>query len=232
MGLIYVVEDNNLLLNDTVQWINQTEHDCQGALNASEFDELMDNEAADLVILDWMLPGEDGKAIAHRLSSSPINKHIGIIFVTALSHIEQRISGLDVADAYLTKPVNYSELSAMINSVMRRIKPVQESIVMPSWKLSTHKQLVFSPSGETITLTWRESNILALLIENLTTSVSAQEMVKAIDEQWLNFEKNRLEVLLYRLRVKLKNKQNINFNPIRSYRNKGYQLMLPFIIED
>lgn len=65
-----------------------------------------------------MLPGEDGLALAQRLRAQT---HAGIIMLTALGNIENRLAGLDLADAYLVKPVDLRELSAVIRSVHRRV---------------------------------------------------------------------------------------------------------------
>ncbi|WP_415884960.1 helix-turn-helix domain-containing protein [Neptuniibacter sp. QD37_6] len=68
-------------------------------------------------------------------------------------------------------------------------------------------------------------------MENSATFVTPQDMVNAINENWLDFEINRLEILLSRLRSKLKSDLDTKLNPIRAHRNKGYQLTLPFITE-
>jgi len=233
MSLIYVVEDNKSLLKDSVQWINHHDHNCHGAPDAVQFDALMSNEVADLVVLDWMLPGEDGLAIAQRLRSNNKTQNIGIIFLTARTDVNDRISGHDVADAYLTKPVNYKELSAIINSVLRRINNHEknDSPDLP-WQLFVRERHMRSPCGQTIHLTWRECAIITLLTQNLSEQVPTQMLMNAIKENPKVYEKNRLEMLLSRLRVKFKLIDGGHFNPIRSGRNKGYRLMLPFKIND
>lgn len=232
MSLIYVVEDNEHLLSDSVQWINNQAHRCHGAMDGPEFDALMATQKSDLVVLDWMLPGEDGLAIAHRLRGNDLTKNIGIIFLTARSDIDDRITGLDIADAYLTKPVDYKELTAVINAVLRRINPDPTEEAVQSWRLSTKRQLIYTPSGNAISLTWREGAILSLLAQNPAAHVSSKAMVSAIQEEWLSFEKNRMEMLLSRLRAKLKDEGSVSVNPIRAIRNKGYQLTLPLLLID
>jgi len=233
MSLIYVVEDNKNLLQDTVQWLNHHDHNCHGAPNAVQFDALMSNEIADLVVLDWMLPGEDGLAIAQRLRSNNATQNIGIIFLTARTDVNDRISGHDVADAYLTKPVNYKELSAVITAVLRRVNSQEKdnSPVLP-WQLFVSKLQMRSPCGQTVHLTWRECAIIVLLAQNLSEQVPTQMLMSAIKENPKIYEKSRLEMLLSRLRAKFKLIDGGHFNPIRSDRNKGYRLMLPFKIND
>jgi len=227
---VFVVEDNDYLLEDIVHSLKLQGYDCYGATDALTFDELLAREVPDLVILDWNLPGEDGLSIAERLHANDKTNHVGIIFLTARGSLEDRIAGLELADAYLTKPIDYQELGSIITSINRRLAPNNESSVESVWKINEKTLELNTPQNKILSLSYREYIALYKLAESPGIPVSAQKIVEAWGENWLRFEKNRLELLLSRLRRKIKDNSNIKLNPIRSVRNEGYHLMIPIEI--
>jgi len=227
MTLLYIVEDNPELLSDALIWLNDEHFECRGAVDAEELDSLLQAQLPDMVLLDWMLPGEDGLAIAHRLRESEANEQIGLVFMTARRNIDDRLAGLDVADAYMTKPINYLELKAVISSVIRRIKLPTE-IGNSFWQLNSNNLAVQSPSNQWLNLTERELIIMKCLLEKQGKIVTLEEINCALSSHYPHLEKSSLERLISRLRSKLKSISSDSENPIRSYRHKGYRLTLPF----
>lgn len=229
MPLIYVVEDNPELLSDALIWLNDDNFECRGAADATALDSLLQSQLPDAIVLDWMLPGEDGLAIAHRLRESGTNEQIGLVFMTARRNIDDRLAGLDVADAYMTKPVNYQELKAVLSSVIRRIKPPPETNIS-FWQLNSNELTVQSPSNQWLNLTERELIIMKRLLEQQSDIVTIEEINSALSSLYPHLEKSSLERLISRLRSKLKSisSDSDSDNPIRSYRHKGYRLTLPF----
>ncbi len=230
MTRIYFVEDNTHLLSDGLVWLDGAAYQAYGANQAKEFDALMAEQLPDIVLLDWMLPGEDGLSIARRLRSAEATQHIGIIFITARNAIEDRIAGLTEADAYISKPFDYRELLAIIRSVARRIGGTSPAI--DSWTLISGKRVLISPTGPEQAVSERENIILALLARHSGQIVSAKTIADALDENPNLFEKSRVEMSLSRLRAKLKMDDSNTNNPIRNFRNRGYQLMIPLNVED
>lgn len=230
MALIYFVEDNRHILSDGIEWLQHHDFQVAGADSAEQLDHLLAEQIPDLVILDWMLPSEDGLSIAQRLRSSEHTQHIGIIFLTAKSTIDDRIAGLDQADAYLTKPFDYRELLATINAVLRRVSHTQAEQA-ELWTVFSNKRMIQAPDGRQIPITERENLILQILSNAHNRIISFKELVSALDEDPMQFEKSRLEMSLSRLRTKLATGDGINDNPIRCYRQKGYQLMLNVVIQ-
>jgi DNA-binding response OmpR family regulator len=231
MTLVYVVEDNPELLSDTLIWLNDDTFECYGAADANALDTLLQTQLPDVIVLDWMLPGEDGLAIAYRLRESSNNDNIGLVFMTARRNIDDRLAGLDVADAYMTKPIDYRELKAIISSVVRRLTLSPEKNTM-FWQLHINKLSVQSPSQQWANLTERELIILMFLLKNPDKIIAIENIKSVIEEHYPPLEKNSLERLISRLRFKLKNINPSDDNPIRSYRHKGYRLTLPLIIYD
>lgn len=226
MTLIYIVEDSPELLSDALVWLNDDEFECHGATNAKELDDLFASQSPALVIIDWMLPGEDGLSIANRLRSSEKNEQIGLVFMTARRDIDDRLAGLEAADAYMTKPVDYRELKAVIRSVIRRLSPPSERNE-PSWLLNDTELTIQSPSQKTTHLTDRELIILNVLLKNKERIVSLNQINNVLEQSHPALEKSTLERLISRLRSKLKNISSDEENPIRSYRFTGYRLTLP-----
>lgn len=231
MTLVYIVEDSPELLSDALIWLNDDEFKCHGATNAKELDELMASQSPDLVIIDWMLPGEDGLSIANRLRLSEENEQIGVVFMTARRDIDDRLTGLEVADAYMTKPVDYRELKAVVRSVIRRLNPSSERNE-PSWLLSETGLTIQSPSKNTTHLTDRELIVLKVLLKNNEKIVSLKQINNVLEQSHPALEKSTLERLISRLRTKLKSISSDDENPIRSYRFTGYRLTLPITLDD
>lgn len=229
---VYVVEDNHYLLEDIVDSLNLLGYDCHGAIDAITFDALLSTELPDLVILDWNLPGEDGLSIAKRLNINGRTNHIGIIFLTARACIDDRVAGLEIADSYLTKPIDYQELGAIVSSIHRRLGCNTSAIKESVWQLREKTLELQTPQNRILSLSSREYIALYKLAESPGTPVIARNIVEAWGDNWLSFEKNRLELLFSRLRRKIKDSSDIKINPIRSVRNEGYLLMIPVNLEN
>jgi len=225
---VYIVEDNPFLLEDMIYSLNAQGFDCSGAKDSESFEQLISKQLPDIAILDWNLPTEDGLSIAHRLHNNTKTKHIGIIFLTVRDSLDDRVAGLEFADSFLIKPIDFLELGAIINSTVRRLPKYNKSLTSKTtWQLYKKTLELYTPQNKALTLSYREFVALEKLAENYSTPISAQEIVESWGNDWLTFEKNRLELVLSRLRSKIKSNSSINFNPIRSVRNEGYHLMIP-----
>ncbi len=223
---VNVVEDNQFLLDDIIYSLNTRGFDCGGAVNAKSFDCLMLSKQPDIVILDITLPDESGLSIARRLRDSHKTKNIGIVFLTARGSLNDRIEGLELADSYQVKPIDYGELAAVITSVYRRLPTNGSFLENLVWQLHEKTLELHSPLGEILGVSYREYIVLQELCQSTTGPVSAKQIIEAWNENWLTYEKNRLELLLSRLRSKIKGLSNDKANPIRSIRNQGYNLMI------
>uniref|UniRef100_A6VSI7 Two component transcriptional regulator, winged helix family n=1 Tax=Marinomonas sp. (strain MWYL1) TaxID=400668 RepID=A6VSI7_MARMS len=221
MTQIYFVEDNTVLLDNGLLWLKNEGYDAHGASSAKELSSLMENQIPDLVILDWNLPGEDGLSIAGKLRNDPETQDIFIIFVTARNSMDDRLSALVEADAYITKPFDYRELLATIRALLRRSNNSEQDLNI--WKYMPARRIIRSPDEVELEITEKESMLIQIFIQHAGAVISPKMVSKAFNEDLSIFEKNRIEVLVSRLRNKLKTGNN---NPIRSFRNKGYQLMI------
>src|SRR6185436_8031940 len=119
---ILVVDDDQRLRDLLVRYLGGEGHEVKAVADAAGMDKQLARERYDLVVLDLMLPGEDGLAICRRLRAQPASP--AIIMLTAKGDDVDRIVGLEMgADDYLPKPFNPRELLARINAVLRRRAP-------------------------------------------------------------------------------------------------------------
>ncbi len=225
---VYVVEDRGHLLDDIVYSLRGQGHDCRGVHNVQKLEALIEQELPDIVILDWTLSGDDGLSIARKLRKNKITKQIGIIFLTARSSLHERLIALELVDSYQVKPVDYRELGAIIASIYRRLG-VSEAQHIPeiSWRLHEKSHELHAPSGHVLKLSFREYQLIAKLAENNLLTVSSQTIVELWGEEWAGYEKNRLELVLSRLRKKIMAVDPLISNPIQAVRNLGYSLQIP-----
>ena len=228
MARIYFVEDNAVLLENGLLWLKSEGYDAYGASSSKELSSLMEEQIPSLVILDWNLPGEDGLSIASKLRNDPTTQNILIIFVTARNSMDDKLSGLTEADAYITKPFDYRELLATTHTLLRRFSNNSQSDDKApqdqnTWLHSPSQHIICTPDNQAIEINERESILLKLFTQHAGKIVSPKMVSESFNENLSIFDKNRIEVLISRLRNKLKTG---NDNPIRSFRNKGYQLMI------
>ncbi len=121
---ILVVEDEPAIQELIAINLARAGHEVLRASNVSQAEALAREVLPDVVLLDWMLPGETGLSFARRLRSQERTKDIPIIFLTARAHEQDKVAGLEGgADDYITKPFSPRELMARIKAVMRRRMP-------------------------------------------------------------------------------------------------------------
>lgn len=224
---VYLLEDHDGLREDTTFALNAEGLLAKGAANGNEFAALCAHALPDVALIDRMLPGEDGLAIAHGLRAPAVAKKIGIVFLTSLGALDEKLAGLEFGDAYLVKPVDMRELAAVIRSVYRRINFMAGNEKQGTWRLQLRRLELISPQGRVVELSFKEARILVTLAGASGKMVSVRNLVEAVEEDWLLYEKNRLELLLSRLRQKIRATNELSINPIKSVRSEGYQLTIP-----
>ena len=203
--MIYLLEDDDSIRKLVLYGLDSQGFQAKGFALPSEFWRAMDAEMPELVLLDIMLPEEDGLSILRKLRARPATKRLPIIMLTAKNSEYDRVIGLDHgADDFVSKPFSMLELIARIRAVLRRAEPAQASgdfslgllFVSPD----RHEVKV---GGKDVTLTNKEFELLFLLLRNKGIVLTRATLM---DRVW-GFESERenrtLDVHIRTLRVKL-----------------------------
>lgn len=219
--MIYCVEDESAIRDLMVYTLKASGFDARGFESASDFWPAMKEQEPALIILDVMLPDEDGLTILKKLRSSPVTAAIPVIMATAKDSEYDKIIGLDSgADDYLSKPFGMMEMVSRIKAVLRRAAPKQSEILACggiSMNKSRHTVTVY---GTPVSLTLKEYELLKLFMEN-PDRVFTREVL--LSEIWSNDfigESRTVDVHIGTLRTKLAQAENL----IETVRGVGYRM--------
>ena len=203
--MIYLLEDDDSIRKLVLYGLDSQGFQAKGFALPSEFWRAMDAEMPELVLLDIMLPEEDGLSILRKLRARPATKRLPIIMLTAKNSEYDRVIGLDHgADDFVSKPFSMLELIARIRAVLRRAEPAQASgdfsLCLLFVSPDRHEVKV---GGKDVTLTNKEFELLCLLLRNKGIVLTRATLM---DRVW-GFESERenrtLDVHIRTLRVKL-----------------------------
>lgn len=191
-----------------------------GCKNATEFFELIEKETANLILLDIMLPDKDGMQVLRQLKESKATENIPVILLTAKSGQLDKIKGLDSgADDYITKPFDIMELISRVKAVIRRTTPKNTCIVsFHGLQINTASREVFSGS-EKIQLTYKEFELLSILVSNLNTVQTRDNLMNKVWGIDFEGESRTLDVHIRTLRQKIGDDGKY----IETVRNVGYK---------
>lgn len=221
---IVVVEDNEILAKSIVKVLTQEGHSVKhfgDGLEALSF-MIVEKNAIDIAIVDYMLPGMDGVSLIEALRSEGVT--LPILMLTARSDVRDKVNGLrSGADYYLTKPFEFDELLACIGALHRRPLQYQtESITITPWLTFNLETRTIQKEGGDVGLTQTEAGILVYLLRNRGKTVSQFELSEHVfdfaKENW----SNTIEVHIKNLRKKLQYKEYEN--PIKTVRGLGYRV--------
>jgi DNA-binding response OmpR family regulator len=203
MARVLVVDDDPTVREVVVSYLRAARHDVGEAADGEAALAAMRDSAADLVVLDLMLPGIDGLEVSRRLRTS---SDVPIIMLTALGSETDRVVGLELgADDYLTKPFSPRELVLRVESVLRRAgesqKPVGGRLVDGDLVVDNdrHEALL---AGVPLALTGREFDLLRFLMANPGTAYSRDELLQDV-WGWSFGDQSTVTVHVRRLREKV-----------------------------
>lgn len=223
MALIYIVEDDKSIQEIESYALTNTGYRVEGFETAKDFYKAMERELPDLILLDIMLPDEDGLSIVKRLRSNRETVLVPVIMVTAKTTELDKVKGLDIgADDYMTKPFGVMELISRVKAMLRRsAKPEEKEKVLRfgSVSLDREKHAVFVGSRP-VELTYKEYELLKLLLSNAGI-VTTREVI--LDRVWgtdFEGESRTLDMHMKTLRQKLGEAGTM----IKTVRNVGYIL--------
>jgi two-component system phosphate regulon response regulator PhoB len=227
MPSILVVEDEPAILELIKVNLVDAGYDVKAAEDAEAAHEALKQELPDLVLLDWMLPGQSGLALARQLRGDARTRELPIIMVTARSEEGDKVAGLEAwVDDYVTKPFSPRELKARIKAVLRRRAPEasQELLQAGPLKLDplTHR---VSVAGRPVTLGPTEFRLLRFLLARPERVHSRSQLLDHVWGDHVYIEERTIDVHIRRLRLAL-----TPFGAdtlIETVRGTGYRLALP-----
>ncbi|GJE57536.1 MULTISPECIES: response regulator [Methylobacterium] len=223
---ILVVEDDREISALVARYLRGNECRVSLAADGREMDRLLAESRIDLVVLDLMLPGEDGLSLCRRLRSASA---IPILMLTAKSEEIDRIIGLETgADDYLAKPFNPRELLARIRAILRRgagaEKPEAEEarrLHFHGWTLDTGLRQVLSPEGARIAITGAEFDLLHALCLRPGRVLSRDQLLDLTQGRSAGPFERSIDVLVSRIRQKIERDAR-SPEIIRTIRSGGY----------
>ncbi len=220
MALIYVVEDDKSIQEIETFALSSTGYDTKGFDDAASFYRALEQELPQLILLDIMLPDEDGLTILKKLRRQERTQNIPVIMVTAKTTEIDKVKGLDSgADDYMTKPFGVMELISRVKAVLRRFKVEDKASVLKigGIVMDTHKHSV-TVNGEGCELTYKEYGLLKLLMTNVGIATTRQVILDKVWGTDFEGESRTLDMHIKTLRQKLKDEGS----RIKTVRNVGY----------
>lgn len=202
MALIYCVEDEENIRDLIAYALRNRKHEVKTCVDGEELMKALDI-VPDLILLDVMLPGEDGFQILHRLREDPRLRSVRIIMVTAKDTEWDAITGLEGgADDYIRKPFGIMELLARVEAVLRRGSVSRSRLNVADIELDEAAHTVLL-NGEPVELRAKEFELLAYLMRNAGIVVTREQMMMEVWDvaQWV--ESRTIDMHIMSLRQKL-----------------------------
>ena len=226
---LLVVDDDREIRRLIEEYLTQAGYRVSSAADGKAMRRLMEQHRFDLVVLDLMLPGEDGLSLCRDLRS---RSNIPVLMLTARGSEIDRIVGLEMgADDYLAKPFNPRELLARIRSILRRAQALPTNLVpeevavfrFAGWTLEVASRNVTAPDGLVVPLSGAEFRLLRVLLEHPHRVFSRDQLLELTNGREAILFDRSIDVLVGRLRKRLRDDGK---EPalIKTVRGEGYVL--------
>jgi two-component system OmpR family response regulator len=205
---ILLVEDDAEIARMLTEALSANGFTTRAVTSSRDVDSLLERDRIDLVVLDVMLPGEDGFSICRRLRAT---SGIPIIMLTALGEPVDRIVGLEIgADDYVTKPFNSRELIARIRALLRRSRAAGamfRSDVRPlgfaGWRIDPVERQLYSPDGVRVSTTSAEFDLLLAFCRNPGRILSREQLLDLTHSGLAGPVERSIDVHISRIRQKI-----------------------------
>jgi two-component system OmpR family response regulator len=238
---VLVVDDDQDIRELLAQYLTKNSFDVITAEDGIEMDRKLDCHQPDLIILDVMLPGDDGFTLCQRIRQT---SNVPIIMLTANSDEMDRVLGLEIgADDYIAKPFSPRELLARIKALLRRtlfvaqdeqeIKEKEKSryLCFAHWKLDTQQHVLLDANSTVFPLTGADFQLLMLFLESGNKPISRDQICQSLHGRDAFANERGIDVHLSRLRNYLGDDAKAP-NMIKTVRGKGYLFIAPISSED
>ena len=203
--MIYCVEDDAGIRNMVVYTLRSTGFEAEGLPDGAAFFDAIKKTRPQLVLLDIMLPGDDGLTILKKLRDNPATAEIPVILATAKGSEYDKVTGLDLgADDYLAKPFGMMEMVSRVKAVLRRTTPRQDQQVLQAGALSLNLgEHLVTVDGQRVTLTLKEFEVLRVMMEHVGQVFTRDRLLGEIWGYDFDGETRTVDVHMRTLRQKL-----------------------------
>ncbi|MFZ5670492.1 MAG: response regulator [Pseudomonadota bacterium] len=223
---ILIVDDDPGIRDVITDFLVRHGYRVDQAGDARAMEAALARDPVDLIVLDVMMPGEDGLSVVRRLSGRPGAP--GIVMLSAMGEETDRIVGLELgADDYLPKPCNPRELLARVRAVLRRKQeprpaddPVGAACEFAGWRLDLVRRELRSPQGVIVNLSSGEFSLLRAFVERPQRVLTRDQLLDAARGPDSDAYDRAIDVQISRLRRKLDD--GAGGEIIRTIRNEGY----------
>lgn len=219
--MIYLVEDDDNIRKLVCYALSKEGFKVQGYSCPKEFWQGVNIELPELVLLDIMLPEEDGLSILKKLKDDAGTEHIPVIMLTAKGSEFDKVTGLDMgADDYVAKPFGTMELISRVRAVLRRFEKTSRNRTYEIGELYVNPaKHIITVSGETVPLSYKEYLLLMVLLEAEESVVERDKLLASVWGEYYT-ESRTLDVHIRKLRVKLGDAGKM----IQTIKGIGYKL--------
>ncbi len=220
MALVYIIEDDIDIREMETYALKSAGLSVDAFTNGETFFKALSERLPDLILLDIMLPGEDGLSVLKKLREGHTTQAIPIMMVTAKTSEADRVRGLDSgADDYLVKPFGIMELVSRCKALLRRSNRLMTVLAYESIEMDDERHRV-TENGRDVELTFKEYMLLKFLLENCGTTVTRERLMEAVWGFAFTGETRTVDMHIKTLRKKL----GASGALILTVRNVGYQL--------
>ncbi|MEQ7154785.1 response regulator [Brevundimonas aurifodinae] len=221
LARILVVDDDPGIREVLCDYLGQHGYLTTGAASAIEMDTALAGHPVDLIVLDLMMPGEDGLSVVRRLSGTP-----PVVMLSAMGEDTDRIIGLELgADDYLAKPCNPRELLARVRAILRRPREDETAagatLSFDGWRLDLVRRELLRPDGEVVILSAGEFGLLRAFVERPGRVLTRDQLLEAARGAEADVFDRAMDVQISRLRKKLDDGSGKDL--IVTIRGEGYR---------
>ena len=219
--MIFAVEDDDSIREIEIYTLTSVGFKAQGFKDAGEFYKALETTRPDLILLDIMLPGENGVSILKKLKEKREYRDIPVIMATAKGSEYDKVESLDAgADDYLVKPFGMMEMVSRVKAVLRRSGKKEMPVLMLGAITLNKAEHVVLVNGEKVSLTLKEFDLLHLMMENPGIVFSRETLLDRIWMQGAGTETRTVDAHVKTLRQKL----GPQGSHIETVRGVGYRI--------
>lgn len=220
--MIYCIEDDNGIRDLIVYTLTASGYEAKGFADSSEFWTAVKQEIPTLILLDVMLPNEDGISILKKIRSDKKTAEVPVIMETAKETEYDKVVALDLgADDYLTKPFGMMEMVSRVRAVLRRTSKEEkkQDLKLNELEINTSRHIVYV-NGKEVYLTLKEYDLLKLFMENIGRAFTRDQLLSSVWGTEYVGETRTVDVHIGTLRTKLGSAGDY----IKTIRGVGYRM--------